>query len=154
LLFAFDPNFIAHSTLVTTDVPAALGYAATLYAFWRFARRMTVVRGVIFAIAFGLAQTVKFSAVLLAPIVVVIALSRLAGEGGAKRRVRAFALAVAGAAVASIVIIWAVYGFRFSTAPNPEAARSEEIAARASLRQRVLDAPDVWPTGHLDVNDA
>src|SRR5205085_6832294 len=72
-------------------------------------------------------------------------------EGGAKRRVKAFALAIAGAAIASIVVIWAVYGFRYSTVPDPEAARAEEIAARATLRQRVLDAPDVWPTGHLDV---
>src|SRR5437764_1032256 len=81
-----------------------------------------------FAILFGIAQTVKFSAVLLAPIVLVLALSRLAGKGGAKRRARAFALAIAGAAIASIVVMWAVYGFRYSTAPDPEAARAEEIA--------------------------
>src|SRR5437588_4568316 len=74
LLFCLDPNFIAHSPLVTTDVPAALAYAATLYAFWRFARRMTIARGAAFAILFGLAQTVKFSTVLLAPIVLIVAI--------------------------------------------------------------------------------
>src|SRR5436309_2024114 len=64
----------ADGTLVTTDVPVALAFAATLYAFWRFAQRMTIARGATFAIAFGLAQTVKFSAVLLAPIVVLVAI--------------------------------------------------------------------------------
>ena len=154
LLICFDPNFIAHSTLVTTDVPAALAYAATMYAFWRFTRKMTVGRGAAFAVAFGLAQTVKFSAVLLAPIVILVALSRIAGEGGAKRRVRAFAAAIGGAALAAVIAIWVVYGFRESAAPDPDAARREEIAARQTLRQRVLDAPEVWPTGHLDVRRA
>ena len=162
LLFCFDPNFIAHSGLVTTDVPAALAYAATLYAFWRFSRRMTLARGAIFAAAFGIAQTVKYSAVLLAPIVVILAiaasLSRKAGEGGAKRRVRAplkpIVLALTAAAVASVLAIWAVYGFRESTAPNPDAAREEHAQARATLRQRVVDPNEVPPTGHLDVRSA
>ena len=151
LLFAFDPNFIAHSTLVTTDVPAALAYAATLYAFWRFARRMTLARGAAFAVLFGVAQTVKFSAVLLAPVVVFIAVVMVLRD---RTRLRPMLAALAGAAIASIVIIWAVYGFRYSTTPDPEAARAEEVAARASLQQRVLDAPNVWPTGHLDVDRA
>src|SRR5437763_2430984 len=147
LLFVFDPNFTAHYTLVTTDVPAALAYAATLYAFWRFARRMTIARGAVFAILFGVAQTVKFSAVLLAPIVLFVAIVMMLTD---RRRAKPLVIALAAAAVAAILAIWAVYGFRYSTAPDPEAARAEEIAARASLRQQVLDATDVWSTGHND----
>jgi 4-amino-4-deoxy-L-arabinose transferase-like glycosyltransferase len=158
LLVSFDPNLIAHSTLVTTDVPVSLAYAATLYLFWRFSRRMTLARGAAFAVMFGLAQTVKYSAVLLVPIVLILAisasLSRRAGEGGAKRRVRAYAMAIAAAAVASIFFIWAIYGFRESTAPDPEAARTEYARAAATLRQRVVDPSTVVPTGHLDVRGA
>lgn len=148
LLFCFDPSFIAHSGLVTTDVPAALAYAATLYALWRFARRMTAVRGAVFAIAFGLAQTIKFSAVLLAPIVLFAAIVIVIRD---RTRLLPMLAALAAAAFAAFLAVWAVYGFRYSTAPDPQAARNEEMAARATLRQRVLDAPDVWPTGHLDV---
>ena len=151
LLFCFDPNFIAHSGLVTTDVPAALAYAATLYAFWRFARRMTLARGAVFAIAFGLAQTVKFSAVLLAPIAVVVAAVIVMRD---RTRFVPVLSALAAAALATFIAIWSVYGFRTSTAPDPAAARAEEIATRATLHQRVLDAPDVWPSGHLDVRRA
>ena len=151
LLFAFDPNFIAHATLVTTDVPAALAYAATMYTLWRFARRMTVARGAVFAAAFAVAQVVKFSAVLLAPIVVLVAVVAVLRD---RRRLHRMLAALAAAAVASVVVIWAAYGFRESAAPDPQAARAEEIAARATLRQHVLDAPDVWPSGHLDVRRA
>ena len=151
LLFCFDPNFIAHSTLVTTDVAAALAYAATMYAFWRFERRPTIARGAEFAAAFGIAQTVKFSAVLLAPIVVLIAAGVILRD---RRMTRPVLGAIAGAAFASVIAIWAVYGFRSSAAPDPGAARAEEIAARATLRQSVLGAADVWPTGHLDVHRA
>lgn len=151
LLICFDPNFIAHSTLVTTDVPVALAYTATMYAFWRFTRQMTIGRGVAFAVAFGVAQTVKFSAVLLAPIVVLVAIVMIVRD---RRRAWPVLAAIAGAALSAVIIIWAVYGFRESTAPDPEAARREEVAVRQTLRQRVLDAPDVWPTGHLDVRRA
>jgi 4-amino-4-deoxy-L-arabinose transferase-like glycosyltransferase len=151
LLFCFDPNFIAHSTLVTTDVPAALAYAATLYAFWRFARRMTIARGAAFAVLFGVAQIVKFSTVLLAPIVLLVVVVMIVRD---RTRLRPMLVAVAGAAVASVIAIWAAYGFRYSTAPDPASARAEEIAARTTLRQRVLDAPQVWPSGHLDVDRA
>jgi 4-amino-4-deoxy-L-arabinose transferase-like glycosyltransferase len=151
LLFCFDPNFIAHSTLITTDVPTALAYAATLYAFWRFARRTTVARGAAFAALFGIAQTVKFSAVLLAPIVLIIVVVMVLRD---RTRLHPLLAALIAAAIASVIAIWAAYGFRYSTAPDPDAARAEEIAARATLRQRVLDAPGVWPTGHFDVSDA
>jgi hypothetical protein len=133
---------------VTTDVPAALAYAATLYALWRSARQMTIARGVVFAIAFGVAQTIKFSAALLAPIVLLAAIVIVVRD---RTRIVPVLATLAGAAFAALLAIWAVYGFRYSTAPDAQAARNEEMAARATLRQRVLDAPDVWPSGHLDV---
>ncbi|HEU4521185.1 MAG TPA: glycosyltransferase family 39 protein, partial [Thermoanaerobaculia bacterium] len=37
-LIAFDPNFIAHSALVTTDTGVTLFMTATLYFFWRATR--------------------------------------------------------------------------------------------------------------------
>ena len=88
---------------------------------------------------------------LLAPIVVLIAIVMIVGD---RRRAKPLLAALAAAAIASVVAIWAVYGFRDSTAPDPQAASAEEVAARATLQQRVLDAPDVWPSGHLDVRRA
>ena len=148
LLYCADPNFIAHSVLVTNDVATALFFFATAYAFWRFCRRPSIGRGSLFALSFALSQSVKFSAALLAPIVVVMGVWELVRD---RRRARPIVAAIAAAAVASVAVIWAVYGFRYSTAPDPGAARAEEIAARGALRQAVLNAPNVWPSGHFDI---
>src|SRR5204862_4607947 len=92
-----------------------------------------------------------FSAVLLAPVVVVVAAVIVMRD---RTRLVPVLSALAAAAMASVIAVWSGSGFRTSTAPEPAAARAEEIATRATLRQRVLDAPEVWPSGHLDVRRA
>ena len=66
-LFVFDPNFIAHGGLVTTDVAFALFFFSTIYFHWRLCQRITVPGMVLFALSFGAAFATKFSAVLLIP---------------------------------------------------------------------------------------
>src|SRR5208283_509458 len=36
---AFEPNLLGHGSLVTTDVPAALGFVVAIYALWNYLRR-------------------------------------------------------------------------------------------------------------------
>ena len=76
LLCVFDPNLLAHGRLVTTDVWIALASTAVLYLFWRFAERPTMARGVAVAVALALAQLVKYSAVLLVPLLALLAALR------------------------------------------------------------------------------
>lgn len=64
---SLDPNFLAHSALVTTDIPAAAGFLAATYHALRFAARPNWKSAVIAAIALGLAMSCKFTCVLLAP---------------------------------------------------------------------------------------
>jgi dolichyl-phosphate-mannose--protein O-mannosyl transferase len=69
-LYAFDPNFIAHSSLITTDMAAVFFSVATLYALERSktARRQTIAWAGV-GILLGLAQLAKVSALLLVPVV-------------------------------------------------------------------------------------
>lgn len=67
-LFVFDPNILAHSRLVTTDLYLAASAALSLFLFWRFARRRTLGRAVAAALALGLAQITKYTAVALFPL--------------------------------------------------------------------------------------
>ena len=67
-LFCFDPNFIAHSRLVTTDVGVALFMFGAVYFLWRLCRQITALNSTLFLLFFGLAFVTKFSAVLLIPI--------------------------------------------------------------------------------------
>jgi len=135
LLFCFDPTFLAHSGLVTTDVGAAFFFFTTMWFFWRVCRRFSWANVAAFALCFGLAQVAKFTGLLLVPIVVVIALLH-------ERRQLARAAVVIGIAfVTAYVVIWTVYGFRFSMAADPARAALEEEQARTTLSQNEIAAP-------------
>ncbi len=67
-LLAFDPNLLAHAGVVHTDLGAALMFPAVVLAWEAARRRPTLPRLALSATVLGLALTTKFSAVYLAPI--------------------------------------------------------------------------------------
>jgi hypothetical protein len=105
LLFCFDPNFIAHSGLVTTDVPAAMLMFSSMYFFWRATRQTSIANVLAFGLSFTAALLAKYSSVLLLPM---FALTLVWGRERA-RRVAIVAVSV----VIAFIGIWAMYGFRF-----------------------------------------
>lgn len=66
-LFAFSPTVLAHGHYVTTDLGAALGIFMATYYFVRFLFEQSCKNLFLAGIVFGLAQLMKFSAVLLIP---------------------------------------------------------------------------------------
>jgi hypothetical protein len=144
-LFCFDPNFIAHSGLVTTDVGETLFLFGAVYFLWRICRRLEVASVVLFLLFFGLAFVTKFSAILLLPIFWLTVLGRMFSPEplliGAAGRVKLasrtskmalFAGLFGAALLTTYVTIWASYSFRYSAAKNPEvAAKVEEQILRA-----------------------
>jgi hypothetical protein len=144
-LFCFDPNFIAHSGLVTTDVGISLFMFGTVYFLWRICRRVDATNVVLFLLFFGLAFVTKFSAVLLLPLFWLTVLGRMISPEplliGAAGRVKLatfvsktalFAGLFAAALLATYVTIWAVYSFRYSAAQNP--------ATTAKVEAQILGA--------------
>src|SRR5579864_6077905 len=71
-LYAFDPNIIAHSFLVTTDTGLAGFTILYLLALWHYLRRPGWKRMIWSGVALGLALCTKFSAVALLPISAVL----------------------------------------------------------------------------------
>ncbi len=86
LLFTFDPNCIAHGSLITTDMPAVFFIVVTLYLTScelrvanselritnhesRIVVRPSVTRLVAIGVLMGLAQLAKVSALMLVPVV-------------------------------------------------------------------------------------
>jgi hypothetical protein len=68
LLYIFDPNIIAHSQLVTTDMYA---WGTTLLVFfcsWKFAGERTWKNGILWALAIGLSSVAKYTTVILIPL--------------------------------------------------------------------------------------
>ena len=68
-LYALDPNLIAHSSVVTTDLGATFFVFVTAYCVFKFCQRPSWRKLGLTGIVFGLAQATKFSCLFLAPIV-------------------------------------------------------------------------------------
>ncbi len=73
-LFAFSPSVLAHGHYVTTDIAAAFGILISLYSYANFLKNPNIKTGAFATICFGLAQLTKFSAVLLIPFYLVVAI--------------------------------------------------------------------------------
>ncbi|MDX1608345.1 MAG: glycosyltransferase family 39 protein, partial [Candidatus Spechtbacterales bacterium] len=73
-LFAFSPTFLAHGPLVTTDVGAAFAFVFASYFFFKYLKDQTRKNLIMAGVAFGIAQLMKFSLVLIIPFFTVAAL--------------------------------------------------------------------------------
>jgi hypothetical protein len=128
-LFALDPNLLAHAPLVKNDVPMTAVVLAAAMLVWRMGRRLTVANAIGLAVLCGVAATIKFSCVILLPIVLGLLALRIAarqewptflGVLAAKTRRAGAVVGLAGACFATaIALTWVVYDFRFSVAPDP-----------------------------------
>jgi 4-amino-4-deoxy-L-arabinose transferase-like glycosyltransferase len=152
-LFALDPNFLGHAALVKTDVPAAVLMFAAAYAAWLLGRRGTWVRLAALALLVGAAVCVKFSGVLLGPILLALLFTRallprtwrLFGRECGTRAARLLAAVGVCAVVAlvSYAVIWASYGFRFGPSPDPSVRfNTEQYLELAKLNQLRARSPD------------
>ncbi len=66
-LFALSPTVLAHGHYVTTDIGAAFGIFIATYYFIKFILKPSRRHLIFAALTFGIAQLMKFSAVLLIP---------------------------------------------------------------------------------------
>ncbi len=121
-LLVFDPTLLAHSSLATTDTIQALFMFLSIYAFYRYVQQPSAWRMAALGGAVGLAVAAKTSAVLLFPMLALLATGEViwgrgpdaTGEGERRlRRAGRLALALAVAALSSVVILWAAYGFHY-----------------------------------------
>lgn len=121
LVLTFDPNLIAHARLATADVPAATGFLLALGTLVLFLRRPDVPRAVLLGLGVGVLALVKFSAVLFAPVAILVVASDFlltrGQEWTAKRRRVVAGLVAAG--VVAWITIWSGYGFQGKTYTHP-----------------------------------
>ncbi|MGB7874946.1 MAG: glycosyltransferase family 39 protein [Anaerolineales bacterium] len=68
VLYILDPNILAHSRLVTTDIYAAGTTIFLFFFLWRFAHRRNLFNGLLCALALGLSLIAKYSAIVLIPL--------------------------------------------------------------------------------------
>ena len=124
-LVAFDPNFLAHGALVTTDVGLACFMFLSIYMFYRFVKFPSAERLVMAGAAAGLALAVKHTGVLVLPMLFLLALCEIIRHNfGRTRRedTGRHALKILGSLVLITligwVVLWSFYRFRYDARPG------------------------------------
>src|ERR1700736_1811389 len=166
VLIVFEPNFLAHGSLVTTDTGAAAALVSGIYAFYRYVKSPSWGRVAVLGLAAGLFFIVKHSAVLLPAMLILLAASELLRPRQARDETRLHQAARLGSAlvIAGIIavgIMWVCYGFRYTARPagtqmnppledtlgnlRPAEAKVIKIMARWKL------LPESWLYGLADV---
>ncbi len=120
ILIAFEPNLLAHGSLIMTDVPAALGFCLAIYSLYSFLSNRNLTRLIILGLATGIALGLKHSTILLVAILPALLLvdmifsDRQAWLRTLRRNLGA--LAVVG--IIALAVLWGMYGFRYASRPN------------------------------------
>lgn len=119
VIASFDPNLLAHSALVTTDMGVTCFFTASIYAFYRYVKKPGWWRLIAVAVTAGLLISSKHSGVLFAPTMIVLILWEVATASRGRhlrtalRLAGAFAFIIAG----SCIVLWAFFGFRYAARP-------------------------------------
>jgi len=142
VLFAFCPMMLAHGALVTADLAVTLGFAATLYAFWKLSHRVSSWNLIFSLGALSFLLLTKMSSILILPMLLVMALVRLLSSRGVEIRiggVRTLAgwqpkICLAGILFAAHLIcvmgaLWLAYNFKYTD------------YGMASVRNQILSTP-------------
>ena len=120
ILLTFDPNFLAHGALITTDVGLACFMLLSVYLFYRYVKSPSALRLILAGAAVGLVLAVKHTGLLVLPTLFLLALCEIIGgnnEKTARRILKLFGSLVL-ITVIGCAVLWSFYGFRYAARPN------------------------------------
>ncbi|PIN80793.1 hypothetical protein COV16_00280, partial [Candidatus Woesearchaeota archaeon CG10_big_fil_rev_8_21_14_0_10_34_8] len=74
VFYVFDPNILAHSTIVHTDIPISAAIFITLYYFWKYTQKSeaTWKQWSLLGILVGLCLATKFTGIYVIPFLVIL----------------------------------------------------------------------------------
>lgn len=171
-IYAFDPNVLAHSRLIHTDLPFTAVFFIGTYYFWRAITCLRLADLLLSWFFFGLAAITKFAYPAMFLVWGALGLARICSiaplevrMGTPKRidgrwpKTRYILLVFAGALAAAYVFIWAAYEFRFDAIPggNMRLAIEQELSQLSYgdavfsylLQHRLF--PEAWLYGQIYV---
>jgi hypothetical protein len=156
-LFAFDPNYLGHAPLVKNDVSLSLVMFGGAWATFSAGRQARWWNVLLVGLSCAAAVTVKFSGLLLGPMVAIMLAARAllpqawvvmgrqlnsrAARVGAAAGICLLAVAI------SYLCIWACYGFRFDPTPLPGKLLNLPHQIERLKQERLYVENDMtWPT--------
>jgi len=132
LIFVFDPLIIGNAPLITTDTAVSCFIFATVYAFYRYTKKPSILGLLICGLAAGLALAAKHSALFIFVVLFLLAIVEVALNLRPKtseaesapppRTTSQSALRLAASLLAiviiSVTVLWAFYTFRYQARPG------------------------------------
>jgi hypothetical protein len=122
-ILAFEPNLIAHGSIVTTDMVLTATVFGAVYALYRFGEKQNLFRFLIAGLACGLMLAAKHSAVVFVPVLLALTIAdalifhRAENRAAPRSFVRRTAF-LAGIFLIGLGVLWAFYGFRYYSIPS------------------------------------
>jgi Dolichyl-phosphate-mannose-protein mannosyltransferase len=74
-LYTFDPNIVAHASLVTSDLGFAAFAILFLFALWHYLQKPVLPRVLLAGLALGAVLATKFTAIFLLPVAAILLLA-------------------------------------------------------------------------------
>jgi hypothetical protein len=113
-ILCVEPNLLAHSTVVTTDIPYAVTVLLTVWTVFRLLEVFSVKNVFLLGLAFGLCLTAKFTSVLL--VLAFLLIPVFSRWGSRKQVLQFYAIGLPSALLISALVVSCLYGFfRFAT---------------------------------------
>ncbi len=125
-LYSFSPVFLSFTGLALYNNILTFFVLLTAYAFWRYTKTGSLKLLALTGVFFGLALATEFAAILLLPIFAIHAARRLRFGLQSLQRCLLFAALIAAPAFA---VLFASYGFQFSTLPESVPAHYGDYAS-------------------------
>ncbi len=164
-LLAFEPNLIAHGSIVTTDVVLTTTAFAAVYALYRFRNKANWSRFLTVALAFGLLLAAKHSAVVFVPILFALLIADVLifrnTEARLPRQLFRQTAAFAAVFLVGLVVLWAFYGFRYYSIPSATAStisvadyirengRSEMVESFSAKTTEAISRTRIFPESYV-----
>ncbi len=143
LFIGLSPNILAHGHYVTTDIGAALGMLFSVYWFLKYLFESSRKNLILAGVAFGLAQLLKFSAVLLVPYFFLVLIAFALVKNNFWKKL----LATIGIGLIGMLVIYAVYLFTVWNYPAQRQLMDTTITL-GSFGFRPLANLDIWMAGN------
>jgi hypothetical protein len=170
-IYCFDPNFLAHSSIIHTDVPFTLFFFAGTYFFWRTLNRVTWINLFFTSLFFAVSAITKFSFLMIFPVWALLGFimafscrpqqSQIASPDVVRQPGSKIVLLFVVLGITILVAylgIWSVYGFRFdAVGGETEQLRIGRLVSKESwlsilavLNAKYFVIPEAWLYGLLD----
>ncbi len=172
LIYALDPNVLAHASIIHSDLPFAAFFFIGTYFLWRSLNEARFHYAILTAVFFALAVVTKYAyvSIMLAwiclAIYTVCACRPISSTFGKRQAFvtrwekAAWSAAVLGCAIAvAYLVVWAIYGFHYHAIPGGARPLSFDhvwpdspaLQALTRFLSEYRLVPEAWLYGQLSV---